>query len=220
MTTEAKRPALQWEKITAISTLVLAIVGLLTLPFAWWQIREFRNAARMQHDDELDAAQVQHIDELAHRWDVEMVGIRKALALKRLDANRQALLPLDTENPPDEMDDVLNFYENMDVMVDHGMMGKYDVWREFSEAMFPFYADARPYVERSRKDNRSLFGGFIDLMENMSEQEKDYNEGRSDHPSMAEVLDFYQGEANLRLGASAPRARARNRHQGKKTSPQ
>jgi hypothetical protein len=145
-----------------------------------------------------------------------MVDTRRNLALKRLNSKHEALVPLDRDNPPDEMDDVLNFYEDVSVMVDHGMVSRYDVWREFSEVMFPFYADARPYIEQRQKDNPSLFGGIVDLMDSMNDQEEKYNRGVSDHPASDDVVDYYVGESRLKPGVPAPRQRATDRHPAKK----
>lgn len=181
--------------------------GVLALYIAWRQIEEFRNAA-----------QVQHIDELVHRWDCEMVGVRKALALKRLDPKQQTLLPLDTDNPPRRDDRYFEFFEHMDLMIDRGYLSKEDVWREFSEVMFPLYADARPYIDREQKDNSSLRGGLSDLMEDMRGKEIEDNGGISNHPSAKEILDFCQGEATLQHSIPIPRERISNRQQVKKKS--
>src|SRR5260370_23370715 len=161
MSTEAKSSGLLWDRITAISTVVLALTGAAALIFAWLQIQEFRNAA-----------QVQHIDELVHRWDYEMVDARRALALKRLDPKQQTLLALNMDDPPKEMDAILNFYEHMDVMIDRGYVDKDDVWREFSDGMFPFYTDAHPYIDKSQKEDPALWCGCSDLMADMRNKEK------------------------------------------------
>jgi hypothetical protein len=108
------------------------------------------------------------------------------------------------------MDDVLNFYEHIDVMVDHGLVDRYDVWREFSYAMFPLYADARPYIEDGRKEDPSVWKGFTMLMEDMSKQEKNRNGSVGDHPSSADILYFYQTEARLQPGVPEPPVHTRN----------
>jgi len=198
MSTEARNPGLRWEKLHAISTLMLAVIGAAALIFAWLQIKESRNAA-----------QVQHIDDLAHRWDYEMVGTRKALALRRLNTKQDALLPLALENPPDEMLSILNFYEHMDLLIDRGFVDKYDVWRDFSGDMFPFYADVHSYIDSVQKDDHSTWKGFTDLMEDMRKEEKESAEGVNDHPDAKAILEFYQGDATLQPGIPAPRERSK-----------
>ncbi|MGA7895862.1 MAG: hypothetical protein WCA49_21785 [Candidatus Sulfotelmatobacter sp.] len=207
MSAEAKSSGLRWEKITAISTFVLAITGPAALMFTGWQIREARNAAQVQHEDEL-----------VRRWDYEMGDVRKALALKRLDPKREALLPLDVESTQVEMETILDFYEHMDVMVDRGYVDKNDVWRDFSSDMFPFYADAHAYIDQAEKDSPSTWFGFTELMEDMRKEEISDNDGAEDHPSPEDILSFYQYEVARVPGVPTPRERTKSKHQVKKTS--
>jgi hypothetical protein len=200
MSAEAKRSTLVWEKITAFSTLGLAVTTAAALFFAGWQIREFRNAAQVQHEDQL-----------VHQWDYEMGDVRKALALKRLDPKQQTLLPLNVNDKQVEMEAILNFYEHMVVMIDRGYVDKGDVWRDFSSDMFPFYADAHAYIDSAEKDSPSVWAGFTDLMEDMRKEEKSENNGAEDHPSAEDILTFYQGEADRVPGVPTRREHTKDK---------
>jgi hypothetical protein len=184
------REGSNWEKWTALASLALAVFGGLALVLAWWQIRELRAAAKMQY-----------LDQLVHRWDYEMVEARKGLALRRLDENKKSVRPLDLNDPPTEMVKILNFYEHLDLLVDRGFIDREDVWSEFSADMFPFYADAHSYVDQKQKDSPSTWGGFTDLMEDMRRLEKEWNDGAEDHSDAADILGYYQDEADLEPGS-------------------
>jgi hypothetical protein len=140
-----------------------------------------------------------------------LAGARKALALHRLDAKQQNLLPLDVENPPSDMFSILDFFEHMSLLVDRGYLAKEDVWTDLSEDMFPFYADARPIIEHAQKQSPASWGGFTDLMEDMRKLEEEENKGTSDHPSVSDILDSYQGWASSEPGPRTPRERAKRR---------
>jgi hypothetical protein len=74
----------RWEKLTAVSSLIVALTGVRALLFAYFQIRESREQAR-----------VQHLVELVQEFDSPPVSnARRALAIARLDGTQENLKPL------------------------------------------------------------------------------------------------------------------------------
>ena len=123
-----------------------------------------------------------------------MVDFRKSLADKRLDAKHKILLPLDPDNAPYEMSDVLGFYEHMSLLEKRGYLDKYDVWDEFSDLMFPIYADARPYIDSRQKQDKEEYAGFTRLMKEMSQIEAEKEGGTVKPQSQEDIRDFYISE--------------------------
>jgi hypothetical protein len=179
-----------WEKLDAISSLLLVFVGAGALIFANSQIRESRDEARMQHLVEV----VRQFEESP------ILDTRRRLASERIDTKLKIVLPLDPNDPPDAMTDMANFYQHIGLLVSDGYLDKRDVWGEFSDAMFVFYADARPMIEDAQKEQPAYFGGFTDLMEDMEKIDKDDNEGKGSHPSQADIYSFYAAEAESQAG--------------------
>jgi hypothetical protein len=203
-TRELRQPSNRWEKlgalasaVTAFSTFLLVVAGVGALFFANRQIQESREQAK-----------IQHLDELVQRFDQPpMVDFRRMLAVKRLDAKHEKLLPLDPDDAPDEMSDVLGFFEDMSLLEKRGYLDKYDVWFEFSNSMFPLYADARPYIESQQKDDKEAYAGFSEMMKEMTQIDIERDGGVSIHPSQADIREFYVGEAEDQPGALPTRLR-------------
>jgi hypothetical protein len=189
---ELRQPANRWEKLTALasavtafSTFLLFVAGAGALFFANRQIQESREQAK-----------IQHLDELVQLYDQPpMVDFRKSLADKRLDAKHKILLPLDPDNAPYEMSDVLGFFEHMSLLEQRGYLDKYDIWDEFSDLMFPIYADARPYIDSQQKQDKEEYAGFTRLMKEMSQIETEKEGGTVKPQSQEDIRDFYISEA-------------------------
>jgi uncharacterized protein YktA (UPF0223 family) len=130
-----------------------------------------------------------------------MVDFRKSLADKRLDAKHKILLPLDPDNVPYEMSDVLDFFEHIGLLEKRGYLDKNDVWDEFSDFMFPLYADARPYIDSEQKKDRAEYANFTQLMKEMEQIEAEKEGGTVKPQSQEDIRDFYIGEAEDQPGA-------------------
>lgn len=143
--------------------------------------------------------------ELVRQFDQPPLGnARKALALKRIDTRQRNVRSLDPDNPPDEMYDVLNFFEHISLLANRGYLDKTDVWSEFGYWMFNFYADARPVIDNEQKDDPASFADFSSLMNDMRQIEIKVTKGASDHPSPEDIYGFYVMEANAQPGAPIP----------------
>jgi hypothetical protein len=197
-TRELRQPSNRWEKlsalasaVTAFSTFLLFAAGAGALIFANRQIQESREQSKIQHLVEV----VQQFDQSP------MVDFRKSLADKRLDAKHKILLPLDPDNVPYEMSDVLDFFEHMGLLEKRGYLDKNDVWDEFSDFMFPLYADARPYIDSEQKKDRAEYANFTQLMKEMEQIEAEKEGGTVKPQSQEDIRDFYIGEAEDQPGA-------------------
>jgi hypothetical protein len=197
-TRELRQPSNRWEKlsalasaVTAFSTFLLFAAGAGALIFANRQIQESREQSKIQHLVEV----VQQFDQSP------MVDFRKSLADKRLDAKHKILLPLDPDNVPYEMSDVLDFFEHMGLLEKRGYLDKNDVWDEFSDFMFPLYADARPYIDSEQKKDREEYANFTQLMKEMEQIEAEKEGGTVKPQSQEDIRDFYIGEAEDQPGA-------------------
>jgi hypothetical protein len=182
--------------LTAFSTLLLFVAGAGALIFANRQIQEARELAKIQLQESREQAKIQHLVELVQQFDQPpMVDFRKSLADKRLDAKHKILLPLNPGKAPYEMSDVLGFFEHMSRLEEQGYLDKYDIWDEFSDSMFPLYADARPYIDSQQKQDKEEYAGFTRLMKEMSQIEAEKEGGTVKPQSQDDIRVFYVIEA-------------------------
>ena len=185
------RESNKWEKLTAFSTMALAGFALIALVVAYRQILEFHNAT-----------QAQHLHEVVDQFDNGPISATlRALATKRVDQKRETLKSLDTDDPPMEMYDVLDFFEYVALLTKRGYLDKNDVWEMFSFSMFSIYADARPLIDDDQKSDPSQYAGFSSLMVDMQQIEAKENRSADDHPSPKDIYLFYLGQAGAKAGS-------------------
>ena len=146
-----------WERILAISTAVGALGSLVAILIAVYlangQIKEGRATVEAQLKETRDEAKVQHIVDETVRFDQPPLALsRVALAKQRLDEEHKTVRPLDAENPPTEMWDVLNAVRSRGVSDSQGLSGLRDVYNELGYWLLNFYADAEPAVLADRKE--------------------------------------------------------------------
>ena len=147
--------------VTAAATLELVITGVCALNFAERQIKEARDEARMQH-----------LVQLAHDFDQPpMAKWRKDLAAKRIDGKSGKLRALDVNDPPGEMEDVLNFFEQVGVLAKRDYLNKRDILDMFGYWMFNLYADAAPLIKDEQEQDPETFKDFVAVMRDLRELE-------------------------------------------------
>jgi hypothetical protein len=130
--------------LTAAGTTVMAVTGIAALFYAARQLNESR-----------DLAKVQHLLDFVKQFNSEpMVGLRKSVAEQRLQGNTE----------PDGMDDILNFFETIGLLVRRDYLDTEDVWDSFSYWMFNVYVDFRQYIEREQQDDYTYYSDFCDLV--------------------------------------------------------
>lgn len=167
------------DRLRAIFTAIIAITGMLAVMFAyrqlWWDHEE---------------SQVQHLSDFAHQFRTEpMIKYRKAYAEKRLRG----------VTDPDEEYRLLNFFESVGLLVNHGYLNDRDVWEEFSYWIFPLYADTRSAVVQEQENDPTEYTNFIAL-ERRLEPIQQAQHGTI-LPSKKDLQDFWQDEATLVAGS-------------------
>lgn len=181
------------EWATAFFTAVIAVTGCWALIYAKSQLKQAREADR-----------VQHLLRFVELFETEpLVSNRKGMAAKRLK---------DVREPP-ELDNILNFFETIGMLVKRGYLDEHDVWSSFSYWMFNIFADARESIEQEQKEDPTFYSDFSALMKRMSNIEA-AEHGLADRPSQEEIKEFWQYE--LELTSGLPAARRRPRRSAKK----
>jgi hypothetical protein len=178
-----------------MSTLVLAIVGICALIFARGQIAEMHEEAR-----------IQQLTAFVNKFDShDRITIRRNLALKRVDQKQMRLRQLDIQNPPVELEDELDFCEDIGLLTDHGYLDRHDVWNQFGVWLFYLYTDARPYLDnlQSPADYRVC----MNLVESIRPIEAKEGANTYDHPSESDLYDSYMEDIQRQSGQPAYRAR-------------
>jgi hypothetical protein len=137
-----------WEKVNAISSILLVFVGVGGIVFAYYQIKESRDEAKMQHLVEV----VQQFDQPPYS------DIRKKLGVERIDTKQRTVRPLDVEDPPNEMIDLLDFCRHIGMLVSRGYLDEGDVYGEFADPLFLLYSDARPLIDARQKQEPGRLG--------------------------------------------------------------
>jgi hypothetical protein len=173
-----------WDRVTAISTFLVAMGTFLALIFAGFQIHELREEAKIQH----------LLDQLKQFDGPAFLAKRKALAASRMDTTRERLRPLDLDNVPTEMDDALNFCDDLGLLNRRGALDRHDVWSSFGYWLFAVYADARPHIDDLRKQSPATFNECSDLIESIRPIEVKEDGGSEDHPNADDIYGIYSGE--------------------------
>jgi hypothetical protein len=198
---------IDWSAISAISTAVYAlftlgliITGIVGIKITVRQLEESRSQLKIRNLQEL----IQQFDSR------EFKERRQRLAEKRID--RGKLKPLDIDDAPTEMDEVLDFFEYIGLLYKMKYLDIYPIWHTLGYWMFSTYADARDYIEQERKDDKASLEDFCKLVEDLRVVEREHGSGW-DTPSPEDKFDFYDWE---RRNPSKP-ARKRKKGTKKKT---
>jgi len=182
--------------VTAVSTAIMAVTGVAALFYAARQLNQSR-----------DLAKVQHLLDFVKQFNAEpMIRLRKSVAEQRLRGVTE----------PEGMDDILNFFETIGLLVRRDYLDAEDVWDSFSYWMFNVYVDFREYIEHEQKNDYTYYSDFCDLVnEDLIPIEKDLA-GQAYPPSPERVTEFWKEEANIFVGKPAPKRGQRRKPQAKK----
>jgi hypothetical protein len=208
------RKANPWERVLAISTAIGALGSLVAVLIAFIlanvQIKETRAALEAQLQEARDQAKVQHLVEETGRFDQPPIALsRVALAKARLDEKHKTLQPLDAENPPTEMWDVLNECDQLGLLTRRGYLDTEDVYRALGYWLLNFYADAEPAVLADRKEYPVSEKDCSWLIEQMKPLDVKYDAGRNLRLSQEDLYWFYEEELHTQVGQLARRTRRR-----------
>jgi hypothetical protein len=172
------------ERLTAIFTAIIAITGVAALIYAHLQLREAHEEAQIQH---LLAFDQQYRQE-------PMISYRRTYATKRLAG---------IGDPPEETR-LLDFFETIGLLVNHGYLRDEDVWETFGNEIMPLYADARETIEQDQKDDPAEYTNFVSLAEQVESLERVHHGGLG-KPSKEQVKEFWQDETTIGLDTPTPR---------------
>jgi hypothetical protein len=187
-----------WEKVNAISSALLVLVGVGGIIFAYFQIKESREEAKIQHLVEV----VQQFDQPPYS------DIRIRLATQRIDTKKRIVRPLNVDDPPGEMIDLIDFFQHIGLLVRRGYLDEGDVYGEFADPMFLLYVDARPLIDARQKEEPAVWGDFTDLMQAMERIDREDNAGVANHPSQEDIYEEYNADAQVPTGGPLPLKRS------------
>jgi hypothetical protein len=186
-----------WDAITAIGTVVLAVIAGGALWFARQQITDFRKESR-----------IKHLIDLVNDFEREpLAGYRKRLGAKRLVHGK--LVPLELNNPPPEMHDVLNFFEHIGYLLDGGYLGLEDVSVEFFYWISHLWLDANGLIKHEQTESVTYYE-YLEKMEHRLETLEKKRFGKFVPPSVQELEYFYAEEAKSSSGSAIPRLRRKS----------
>lgn len=165
------------------------MTGIVALVYAGRQLRQARESAK-----------IQHLLGLITQFENDpLVGIRKTLAEKRLKDVPE----------PQQMDNILNFFETVGLLVRKNYLDLHDVWSSFSYWMFNMYADFREYIDQEQKNDPTYYSDFSTLVERLRTVERKEH-GNSDRPSKEDVRGFWKEESEIIPGMPVPKRRKRS----------
>jgi hypothetical protein len=216
----------KWERVTAQSTFVLALLGICTLVFAWIQVNamrdgtkrqidEMREEARGQINEMREEARVQHLTAMMDKYDSPaFLATRKSLAQQRVDQKSKPTRLLDLESDdvpyPVELDDELAFCDNIGLLTDRGYLDRHDVWYVFGQWLFYLREDARPYL--ASLSGPADYQKCTNLVDSIETIEKNENKGAYLHPSEDDRIDYYKGEMQRLAGQPGSHGRRPKGH--------
>ena len=142
-------------------------------------------------------AQVQHLLEIDQRYSQEpMVTYRKLYARKRLAGG----------DPFPEIQEPLNFFEMVALLVNSGYLKDTDVWEAFGIDIFPLYADARETIEQDRKTEPTEYSNLVTLVDRL-ESIDIAQHGTEYKPSKDDLAEFWKDEAAIGVGTPSRKHR-------------
>lgn len=192
---------MNWEALTAIGTIALAVIALASLIYAIRQLGDYRRESR-----------IEHLIGLVDQFEREPIaGYRRTLGAKR--APNGKLVPLDLNDPPPELHDVMNFFEHMGYLLEGKYLNIEDVSVEFHYWILHVWRDAKKLIKSEQAENAIYYEFFEKMVNRLLEYDRPRT-GALELPSEAEIEDFYAEESHLPSGSPIPRQRRLKRRSG------
>ncbi len=192
-----------WDGVTALATFLLVVVGIVTVIYAGSQLEDFRRESR-----------IKHMIDLVNQFESDpLARYRRELAQKRVSDG--VLQPLDLENPPAEVYDIMNFFEHMGYLLDGNYLNLDDVAVEFHYWILRVWADVSELVKIEQSEDSIYYEFFEKMVRRLQEYDRPRT-GKLALPSRSDIEDFYSDEAHISPGSPMPRKqrRKRRRRQG------
>jgi hypothetical protein len=195
------RVSITWEALTAIGTIALALVALVSAIYAKLQLEDFRRESR-----------IEHLIALVDQFERDpMATHRRTLGAKR--APNGQLLILDLYSPPPELHDVMNFFEHMGYLLEGKYLNLEDVSVEFHYWILHVWSDAKKLIKSEQAENAIYYEFFEKMVTRLLNYDRPRT-GTLEIPSEAEIADFYVEESHLPSGSPIPRQRRLKRRSG------
>ena len=178
---------------TAIFTGLLAITTMGTVWYARDLIRETRHATEMQLDQAHKEEKIQHLLAMVSEFDKDpMATYRRDLSKKRLNGKPE---------DPFEIYRELDFFETVEVLIEHGYLDEDDVWNQFRWWIFNLNADdaVKAGLADENKKDRLEYAGFEVLVKRLQHIEVEKS-GKEFNPTPQDVKDFFTEEAEVVSG--------------------
>jgi hypothetical protein len=190
-----------WDGLTALGTVALALISIFALLYAKQQLNDFRKESK-----------IKHLIDLVDQFEREpLAAYRSRLGAKR--APKGKLQPLDPDDPPPELHDLLNFFEHMGYLLEGRYLELEDISVEFHYWIFHIWADAREVIKSEQLDEPIYYEYFERMVVRLGDREHK-RMGKFELPSKSEIEDFYTEEAHLPSGSPIPRQRRLKHRQG------
>jgi hypothetical protein len=191
-----------WTRATTIANLIIAVAAVTALYFTAHQLRAQQNQFDEQRKQFSYATSLDALWKLDEEWDsTRMQAIRRAAATD-LAAKRD-----DT----DAVDEVLDFFDLVGLMVARQVVDTELVWHEFAY-LAPYEQLTRQHVADVRRDNKTVWEDMVSLVPKLDGIEAKH----LDHPvtnlTLEELQDFLTTEQRLGVGGAPPTALGRHRH--------
>jgi hypothetical protein len=107
------------------------------------------------------------------------------------------------EDPP-EGTNLLDYFETLWLLVNHGYLSDVDVWEILGNQILPLYADARDMIEQDRKSDPTEYTNLVSLAERIESIELEHH-GALVKPSKEDIKEFWQDETTISSDTPTPR---------------
>ena len=178
------------EVVTASFTAVIGITGVVALIYARTQLKESRRQAQIQH-------LVNFVRDFANE---PMVTYRVCAAQKWLRGDKAS----------SELVEVINFFEEVGLLVNRGYLDPEDTWEMFSDTVFPLFNGCEISIRDDQRDDPNTFTNFVALYNALAKVER-CRGGAADKQSRDEIEDFWREEQKVRKGTPLRRRNRRSR---------
>jgi hypothetical protein len=190
--------SINWEALTAIGTIALALVALVSARYAKRQLED----AKRQLEEFRRESRIEHLMALVDQFVRDpMATHRRNLGARR--TPNGLLVILDLNSPPPELHDVMNFFEHMGYLLEGQYLNLEDVYVEFHYWILHVWSDAKELIESEQAEYAIYYEFFEKMVTRLLNYDRPRT-GRLEIPSEAEIAGFYIAESRLPSGSPIP----------------
>ncbi len=176
---------IQFFKCLSPEAWVAIIAALIALCTVIFQILEWRNTRFLKGIEMLNS----NFDRFSSK---EFREKRKVSALYLLS------LDIDYKHPPEDLLDLLDFFEGMAYLYTKKVMDAEAIWHSFSAWLLPYYKAAAPAIKYAQKDDNLVFSDLDELFKEIKKFEAKHHPSKDTLHilSQEKVKQFLEGEAD------------------------